>query len=229
MIIALVNQKGGVGKTTIAINLAVAAMSRGQSVLLVDADPQKSVLTWGAFACELGLPTPRLLGADETLYQSSEIAAAREDHFIVLDTPGRMDAVQRAALAIADLALLPCGPSALDAWALTDTVALIGQARTLRQDLRAAIVISKTRVQTSLHRGARTVLEKAGLPVLASDLGDRIVYQEALAAGMGVTTYAQHSRGAMEVEALLDEIGGIYGKAKHQPAQRTRRNTPVRR
>ncbi len=207
MIVALTGQKGGVGKSTTAINLAVAALSRGKRVLLVDADPQATARTWGDVAAESGQPTPTVVAMGPTMHKPGQLPAMAKDFdLVVIDCPPRHGDVQRAALMIADVAILPCGPSAADAWALASALEVIGEARVLREDLRAAILITRKQGRTALGKGARTVLEGSELPVLKTELTQRIAYQEAIAAGMGVTSFAPRDAAAKEIMSLLSEI-----------------------
>jgi chromosome partitioning protein len=207
MIVALTGQKGGVGKSTTAINLAVAALGRGRKVLLVDADPQGTVRTWGDVAAEAGHDAPTVVAMGATMHkpgQLREIAAGYD--LVVVDCPPRHGDVQRSALMVADLAILPCGPSAADAWALAAGLEAISEARVLRDELQACIVITRKQGRTALGKGARAVLESSGLPVLRTELGQRIAYQEALAAGLGVTRWAPRDGAAKEIVSLLNEI-----------------------
>ena len=112
MIIALLNQKGGVGKTTLATHLAGELAMQGQSIILLDADPQGSALDWTQRRQQNGLP--HLFGAvglaRETLHQEAPELARRADH-IIIDGPPRIAALARSALLAADLALIPVQPS----------------------------------------------------------------------------------------------------------------------
>ena len=128
---------------------------------------------------------------------------------VVIDCPPRHGDVQRSALMIADLAILPCGPSAADAWALATAIEVIEEARTLRDELRACIVVTRKQGRTALGKGARTVLESSGIPVLKTELGQRIAYQEAMAAGLGVTKFAPRDAAAKEIVSLLEEMEGF--------------------
>jgi chromosome partitioning protein len=207
VIIALTGQKGGVGKSTLATSLAAELLARGGRVLLVDADPQGTSRTWGEVAAEGGHPLPTVVAMGATMHRPEQLPRVAQgyDH-VVIDGPPRHGDIQRSALMVADLALLPCGPSAADAWALTSSVELLQEARSLRGGLRAYVVITRTQGRTALARSAREALKDCGLPLLGTCLGYRVAYAEALGAGLGVTTYAPRDPAAAEVRALVDEL-----------------------
>ena len=211
MIVALIGQKGGSGKSTTAINLAAEWRRRRRKVLLVDADPQGSVRTWGELAAradEQAAPTVIAMGAE--MHRPGQLSALSSAYAITLiDAPPRHGEIQRAALMLADVALLPCGPTAMDAWALSESIALVGEARTLRPALNAAVLITRKIARTALGAGARDALADCGLPLLDVELGFRVAYQEAPAAGMGVTTYAPSSSAAEEIRDLADELEAL--------------------
>jgi chromosome partitioning protein len=217
MIVTLMGQKGGVGKSTTAICLGVAAFERGLSTLLVDADPQGTVRTWAEVAAENQRAAPTVVAMGASMHRPGQLeAVARNYDWTFIDCPPRHGDVQRSALMISDLAILPCGPSASDVWALSSSLELIQSARALRESLNACILISRKQPRTSLGKDARSVLEKSGLTVLRSELFYRVAYQEALAAGSGVTSHARRrDSAACEVQALFEEVEKlVYAEKK---------------
>ncbi|MEO7092587.1 MAG: ParA family partition ATPase [Polyangiales bacterium] len=207
MIIAFAGQKGGIGKSTTAINVAVAAHDRGIRVLLVDADPQGTARTWADVASEAGHVTPTVVAMGATMHKAGQLSSIAATYDLtIIDCPPRHGDIQRSALMVADLVVLPSGPSAADAWALAAALEVVKEAQILRDELAACILITRKQGRTALARSARKVLESSGLTVLASELGYRVAYQEALALGRGVTTHSPRDAAAAEVFNLLAEL-----------------------
>ena len=209
MIVALLNQKGGVGKTTLATHIAGELAMRGQSVILLDADPQGSALDWTQRRSQQGLP--RLFSAvglaRETLHQEAPELARRADH-VVIDGPPRIAALARSALLAAERVLIPVQPSPYDLWASAEMVALIreAQAAAARPALRAAFVINRRVSTTVIGREARGALAEQPLPALRAEMHQRIVFADSVAAGRLARETAPDSAAAREIAALVDEL-----------------------
>ena len=185
----------------------MAALARGRRVLLVDADPQGTVCTWGDVARENGHPIPTVVPMGATMHSPGQLPAFAPTYDLtIIDCPPRHGEISRSALMVADVAVLPCGPTAADAWALASAVDVFQQARAVRESLRGCILITRKQGRTALGRSARGVLETSGLPVLKAELGYRVAYQEALATGQGVTSYSPRDAAAREMSHLLTEL-----------------------
>lgn len=222
MVIAFAGQKGGSGKTTTAIAVAAEWVSRGRKVLLVDADPQGSARTWGEVALENGHPSPTVVAMGAGLHRAEQLPALAGSYDVtVVDCPPRHGEIQRAALMVADIVVLPCGPSAMDAWALGESLELVQKAMALRPELKAAVLITRRVARTVLGAGAREALRDCGLPVLKAELRHRVTFQEAPAAGQGPTSYAPTSPAADEVRALVEEIERLV-RGEERPERRSR-------
>ena len=182
MIVALLNQKGGVGKTTLATHIAGELALRGQNVILLDADPQGSSLDWTQRRSQQGLP--RLFSAvglaRETLHQEAPELARRADH-VIIDGPPRIAALARSALLAAERVLIPVQPSPYDLWASAEMMALIREAQMFRPQLTAAFIINRRVSTTVIGREARQALAEQPLPVLRAEVRQRIVFADSVA------------------------------------------------
>jgi chromosome partitioning protein len=203
MIISLVNQKGGVGKTTVAVNLAYGLAEAGQRALVVDADPQGSVIQWHSIAAGSEfevhhLPSPRLKKELKNI-------SRRYDH-IVIDSPPAIEDITRAAIEISHLAIIPIAPSPLDIWSSRETIALVNALGKRYRKLNAKILIYRKIPGTRLGREAREAMRSYKLDILSSEISQRIVFVESMIAGLSVLKYAPKSIAAEEIRSLCDEI-----------------------
>lgn len=212
MIVALLNQKGGVGKTTLATHLAGELSNGGKQVTVIDADPQGSALDWSQKRSQGG--GRRRFGvvglARETLHQEVPELAQRTD-YVVIDGPPRVTALARSAILAADLVLIPVQPSPFDVWASSEIVALVNEARIFKPWLKAAFVVNRCIVRSVIGRELRDALgeqDTQPLPVLASTLSQRVVFAEAAALGRLVDEIDDRSRAAQEVSRFADEVRG---------------------
>jgi chromosome partitioning protein len=211
MIIALLNQKGGVGKTTLATHLAGEFASRGKSVVVIDADPQGSVLDWSQRRKEGTYP--RLFGVvglpRETLHlEAPELA--RNTDYVIIDGPPRVTALARSALLAADLVLIPVQPSPYDVWASMEMLSLLAEARVYRPTLRAVFVVNRRVTGTVIGREARAALAHQGIPALRADVHQRVIFAESVAAGRVAAELAPTSAAAREIAALTCEVEGLF-------------------
>lgn len=205
LIVAIAGQKGGAGKSTLAVNLAAEWHARGFRVLLVDADPQGTAATWADVAADAGKQAPPVVSVGENLRRDVPRLAEAAD-VVVLDVPGRSGGARQAgALMVADVVVLPCGPSAPDVWALGGSVDVVREVMTLRPELRACVVLNRAD-RSAMSKQARGAVDGLGLPVLSQSLGARVAFSEALAAGQGVTAYAPGTVAANELRRLVDEL-----------------------
>ena len=210
MIIAILNQKGGVGKTTLATHIAGELARNGASVTMIDADPQGSALDWAQRRKEGTYP--RLFGViglpRETVHLEAPELAKRFDH-VVIDGPPRVTALARSALLAADLVLVPVQPSPYDVWATAEMLGLIDEATVFRTALKAAFVVNRRITGTVIGRGVRAALANERIPVLACDIHQRIVFAESVAVGRVAAEIEPDGLAAREIAALVAEIQGF--------------------
>ena len=210
MIVALLNQKGGVGKTTLALHLAGAWALRGKRVLVVDADPQGSALDWSEQRTREGLP--RLFGvlglARETLHRELPEIARDADH-VVVDGPPRVTGIARSALLAADAVLVPATPSPFDGWASGEMLRLLGEARIFRPEIVARFVLNRCAARTVIARETAAALTDHDPPVLASHVGQRVAFADAARTGRLVCELDKAGSATREIDALATEINGL--------------------
>ncbi len=190
-VIAVCNQKGGSGKTTMAINLAGAFAADGLAVLLVDLDPQGSVLDWSSIRPALSplflSPLFEVVEMDRPGLLRQARALRRKYGVIVIDCPAKFTDTTSAAIRVADFVLVPVQPSPFDVWA-SDAVAGLVRARqeATGGTPMAACVISRAINNTSLQRSIGSALEGYGLPVLHAGTTQRVAYATTAAQGRTV-------------------------------------------
>ena len=184
MIIALTNSKGGVGKTTIAVHLAVWLYEQGKRVHVVDADVQGSTSRWISECCP-EIPIHKLHTPDDVLEQTPIIL--KEAEVIVADGPAGLSEVTRALLLIADRTLLPCGPSALDLRAVQDAIRVVRQAQKIRQGLPDAVLVPN-KLQTQ-YRLSKELIETAKTLEISSITGLKLRQAFADAVGQGTVVW----------------------------------------
>lgn len=210
MIVAFLNQKGGVGKTTLALHLAGAWSARGQRVLVVDADPQASALDWADQRLREGLP--RLFGvlglARETLHKELPDLAREADHLII-DGPPRVAGIARSALLAADLVLIPAQPSPFDGWASSEMLRLLDEARIFRPELRARMLLNRCAARTVIARETAEALADQDPPMLASRVGQRVAFADAARTGRLASESDTGQMATRDIEALADELDGL--------------------
>lgn len=208
-IITIANQKGGCGKTTLTMQLAGTLGKRGQSVLVIDADPQGTAVRWAASAPDEH-PFPArvvsLSAAGGKVHREAKKFIA-DYAYLLIDSPPAIDSpVPQSALLISDLALAPIIPSPADLWAATGIQKLIDLVMPVNEKLQTRLVANMVQA-TSLSRDALEAMERFGIPQLRASLGLRTAYRQSAVWGGVVQDQPKEAKVAIkEIDALLDEV-----------------------
>lgn len=202
--IAVLNQKGGSGKTTLATNLAHALSLHGDRVLLADADPQGSSRDWSEANPERLIP---VIGLDRETLPKDLPAISHGYDWIVIDGAPQIAKLSAAAVKAAHLVLIPVQPSPYDIWACADLVDIIQARQTIcdGQPL-AAFVISRVIKNTKLGREVLDALSDYNLPVLNATTSQRVAYPTTASEGLTVFQDPKSKAAADEITAIKLEI-----------------------
>lgn len=209
MILAIAHTKGGVGKSTLAINTAIARALAGQDVLLVDGDEQRTALDFTELRAQLvgkaGYTAVALHGP-ALRTQVRQLASKYDD--IVIDVGGRDTSSLRAALTIAHTVLIPVQPRSFDIWAVGQIAELVREAREINDNLRALVVLNAADAQGHDNEEAADVIRDVeGLELLPITIGRRKVFPNAASAGRSVlesTTRDPKAEG--ELRGLINSV-----------------------
>jgi chromosome partitioning protein len=205
MIISLLNQKGGCGKTTLATSVAASLAESGHRVLLLDADSQGSSLLWQAKR-DLE-PIFSVVGiAHDKLHL--EIPALKEAYeYIIIDGCPRVSGIAKSALVASDITVIPVQPSPYDLWASEEIVRLAKEAQIYRPHFRAYFAINMKIPNTVIGRSLDAELEQFGLPAFRTHVNRKVIFPEAAAAGMTLReAEGKHSETALVIDRLTKEI-----------------------
>jgi chromosome partitioning protein len=223
--LAFLSQKGGSGKTTLAVHTAVAAQEDGERVVIVDTDLQKSATTWSDARQS---DTPAVAPVAATALPDV-IKASRHDAITlcIIDTAPHAAPDAARVAALADLVAIPCRPTAFDLAAAGSAVEIVKAA-----GVRAVFVLSACPLRAPEIAETRAVLEGYGFPVAPVSISERRAFARAVASGRAVTEFDGEGKAAQEIRALWRWFREQmkYGKNKdhrvsrvHQPQKRARR------
>lgn len=193
--ITLVSQKGGSGKTTLSLNLAIAATLKAKSVVVIDLDPQQSSARWA-----------RLRKADNPVIVSghgpnvADLVHRAKDggaDLVIIDTAPKSENAALAAAKLADVVIIPCQPSSLDLDAIADSVNIVQLAKK-----PAFFVLNNCRASSTLADEAAEALGDYGLPIAPARIGSRVAFVKSLAEGKGVLEYEPGRSASAEITQL---------------------------
>lgn len=206
--IALIAQKGGTGKTTLALSLAVAAVQDGKSVAVIDLDPQTSAANWRDRRQTEGpaLEAPALGRLAQTLAAARQAGA----DFIVIDTPGKSEQAAVAAARSADLVIIPARPQIYDIETLAATRELVA----IAGNKPALVVLNAVPAQGKRQDEARAAIEELGLAVCPFVVTHRAAFGDAPTLGLGVTEYEPAGKAAIEIQQVYKSISQLIHKTE---------------
>jgi len=199
--IAIAAQKGGAGKTTLTVHLAVEANRRGEKAFIADTDPQESASAWARARSDgnppvISVPFDRLEAAQR---------AGREEAMTLclIDTPPHAVASSALVARASDLVVIPVRPSAFDLAAVEASIAISRQAK------RTVLILSACPPRAPEILEAREVLQAYGIPVLNAEISERRAYSRAVSSGRAVSEFEPHGKAAAEIAAIWSELRGF--------------------
>ena len=198
-VVAVVGQKGGIGKTTLSIHLAVAATHAGHTAVLIDLDPQASASKWSDIRTD---ETPVVISAHASrLRHVIEKAEAQGVTFVVLDTPPQLESPITDAAKVADLALIPCRPALFDIHAIEETVY-----RTLKENVPTHLVFNAVPPRSSMLEQAKAVVADYNIHIAPCTVGRRILFSHAVVDGKTAEEFDPKSKAAIEIDTLYQYL-----------------------
>ncbi|VVS99863.1 ParA family protein [Hoeflea sp. EC-HK425] len=208
--ISILSQKGGSGKTTLALHLAVMAEEQGKRAVVIDLDPQASATLWHTARTRAGHPqSPHVQPTHPAGLESVlNNCAAQGVDFVFIDTAPQSDNVATQAAQLADLVLIACKPSILDLRAIQNTLRLTEIAR-----VRPYVVLTQIEAQGTRHAEAAQTLANLKVDVLPAGMGKRVAYMDALIDGQAASEFEPHGRAAEETRLLFDVVAKLAKKA----------------
>lgn len=207
-VIAVTGRKGGIGKSTLTGNLAVELYELGYTVKVLDTDPQQSLVNWASLGeCLLSLMTEAVDTSHPERFKAAVEKAKKEAQVIIIDTPPAFADPALLAALMADLVLLPCGPSPLDIMAAKDALELVREAKKQRGGKKPVIrfVPSKTISRAGLSNDLPSTLAELGEKVLPG-IGNRTVVAEATIEGKTVAEYSHSCPARVEFQQLAKAV-----------------------
>ena len=203
MIISVLNIKGGVGETTVAVNLACSLQQAGQKVLIIDTDSQGSALAWQGQREQNDVMLISLPNA--VVLRKQALKLSEEYDTVIIDGSPNVDTLAAVSIALSDLILLPVGPSPLDIWASSKMVSKIEEAQAINPSINAAFLVNKFNGRTLISQETEMVLKEYPLEMMDTKLGSRVAYADTMTQGLSVLEW--HDKKAKEeLQSLHEEI-----------------------
>lgn len=220
--VAVISQKGGSGKTTTVVNLAVAAQEAGKTVLVVDLDPQASATHWHRAREDKSphVQPTHPAGLPDLL----KAAAGQGVDWVLIDTAAQTDTTAAESVEAADVVLVTCRPSIVDLRAITNTIRLCRI-----RDAAPHVVLTQFEPQGALREEARRTLESLDVDVLHEGLGRRVAFHHSMIDGRSAVEYESDGKAAQEVRALYKAVCRLAAlpSSRHDGKHALRRRAKV--
>ena len=207
LVLAFLNQKGGVGKSTLSTNAADYLHRQDGKALLIDADPQGTASAWAALRDDLPFPVMQL--ARTNMAQEILSHAANYSH-VVIDGPPRAEALSRAVIISSDLVVMPVEASGASDWASQITVRQVQEAQQYKENLKSVFLVSRVIPNTVIGRSIREHMAAHGIPLLKASVANRVPFAEALTMGKTIFEWAPGSAAAHEFSTFMQELEEFY-------------------
>jgi len=202
--VAVINQKGGSGKTTLATHIARGLYLQRNRVLLIDSDPQGSARDWHAASERDDFP---VVGLDRPTLEKDLPRIAAGYNWIIVDGAPQLHNLAVSALNSCDIVLIPVQPSPYDAWATADLLEMLQERQAANHGRpRAAFVLCRQIPNARLSNDVRQALEKTGTPVFKSGTHQRVIYATSAASGATALDREPRGKAANEIRAIIKEL-----------------------
>lgn len=201
-VVSVLNRKGGVGKSTVACQLARSLQREGSDVMVVDTDAQGTASDWA----ETGEDTPLVVKIDRATLEEDIPKAGSQFDVVVVDGAAKASRMNSSAVKASDLVLIPIQPSAVDVWPIKEMVDIIKARQQAVGSPQARFLVSRAIVGTNLASTITDALSGLEIPILESRVHQRVAYAEAMGQGVGVMDLDSSSKATGEIEALAEEV-----------------------
>lgn len=216
MILGFINQKGGVGKTTLSLNMADYLARGGGRVLLIDADRQRSSAKWAEKRGDDNPPAFTVVEMSRENMARDAIQMSVDYDHVVIDGPRDAEKISRAVIVASEMVIIPIEPSGFSTDAASETAAQVAECQVIKPALKCGFVVSRKIGNTVLGKDIRDIASEFEFPVLDADIENRVAFAEAATLGLTIFEYAPESKAASEIGTLAQEIERTHGSEELQ-------------
>lgn len=203
MILAVLSAKGGTGKSTVSLNLAGTLSSQGKRILLIDADPQGSVARWSKIRKQ---KYPDVLVHPSPVEKKETKKAGKKYDLTIFDSPPTFKRRMRSIMKASDILIIPVSPGVTDFWSTRKLIDIYFEEKVKHPSLEARLLINRIDRRTKIGREFRKTLEKLSIPILMTEIPQRVVYPEAWQSGITVDSVKRYSAGFEDFRQLAYEV-----------------------